>query len=147
MELTRNNIKEYLDNGFRNTNYCKKVRGTIEVKTLKKMSFDDLDFIGILRNLYSQIQFEYNSLNTNDNWIPSDRQKAVLENLSNISNDILNNEEIKLKNNFILHLYDDFYWGIWDYFDDYNNKNEEIVKEEINLILPILKNFLKEYKK
>lgn len=147
MELTRSNIKEYLDNGFKNTNYCKKVRGTIELKTLKTMSFDDLDFIGILRNLYSQIQFEYNSLNTNDNWIPSDRQKAVLENLSNISNDILNNDEIKLKNNFILHLYDDFYWGIWDYFDDYNNKNEEIVKEEINLILPKLKNFLKEYEK
>ena len=65
MELTRSNIKEYLDNGFKNTNYYKKVRGTIELETLKTMSFDDLDFIGILRNLYSQIKFEYNSLNTN----------------------------------------------------------------------------------
>lgn len=147
MELTRSNIKEYLDNGFKNTNYCKKVRGTIKLEILKTMSLDDLDFIGILRNLYSQIQFEYNSLNTNDNWVPSDRQKTILETLSNISDNILNNDEIELKNKFILHLYDDFYWGIWDYFDDYNNKNEEIVKKEISLILSVLENFLKNIKK
>ncbi len=150
MELTRSNIKEYLDNGFTNTNYCKKVRGTNFLQTCKTISINDLDFIEVLKEFFSLLNFNYNSFKTNASWAPSGRQKSVIETLSIISNDISlnNNGDVKLRRlEDLIHLYDDFYWEIWDYFDDYNNKNEEIVKEEINLILPILEKFLKEYKK
>ena len=150
MELTRSNIKEYLDNGFKNTNYYKQTRETDFLQTWKTMPINDLDFIEVLKDFFSLLNLNYNLFKTNVNWTPSGRQKAVIETLSLISNDIRlhNNGEVKLKHyEDLIHLYDDFYWQIWDYFDDYNNKNKEIVKEEINLILPILEKFLKEYKK
>lgn len=150
MELTRSNIKEYLDNGFKNTNYYKQTRETDFLQTWKTMPINDLDFIEVLKDFFSLLNLNYNLFKTNVNWTPSGRQKAVIETLSLISNDIRlhNNGEVKLKHyEDLIRLYDDFYWQIWDYFDDYNNKNKEIVKEEINLILPILEKFLKEYKK
>lgn len=153
MELTRSNIKEYLDNGFRNSNFYNKSKKTNFVETLKiwkTMSINDLDFIEVIKEFFLLLNLNYNSFKTNVSWAPSGRQKAMLETLSIINNDISlhNNGEVKLRHHEdLIHLYDDFYWEIWDYFDDYNNKNEEIVKEEINLILPILEKFLKEYKK
>ena len=108
MKLTRNKIKKYLDDGFKSTKYCKKVRGTNELEILKEMSVDDLDFMEILKSLLTQIKINYNSFKSNKNWTPSARQKSLLEILTDISNDITNNNEIKLKNNLLLHQYEDF---------------------------------------
>ena len=145
MEFTRSKIREYLDAGFKNTNYYKKVRGTSELTTLKSMSILDLDFIDILKEFYAQLNLNYNSFKSNAEWAPSARQQFLLETMSTTIDDISHIDDTKLKNNHDLHLYDDLFCQIEDYFDDYNNSNDQISKEEINLIIPILENFLNNY--
>lgn len=143
MEITRDKVKQMLDEGFRNSSYCKKVRGTNQLETLKTMTFSDLDFLKNLDETFLYIKENYDSFVSNTKWGPSVRQKHVLDVLEKTNNDILNNSDIKTKNNLFLQLYDDFYWGVYDYFDDYGNKNEELSKEEIDLIFSVLKTFLK----
>lgn len=143
MEITRDKVKQMLDEGFRNSSYCKKVRGTNQLEALKTMTFSDLDFLKILDETFLYIKENYDSFVSNTKWGPSVRQKHVLDVLEKTNNDILNNSDIKTKNNLFLQLYDDFYWGVYDYFDDYGSKNEELSKEEIDLIFSVLKTFLK----
>ena len=69
-------------------------------------------------------------------WIPSDRQKFLIENLNHLL-DVVVDEN----NHYYIQDYRDFYWNVWDYFDDYNNKNEDISKEEMDQIILILDKF------
>lgn len=123
--MERSKIREYLNTEFKSTNYCKKIRNTNKPESLKTLSIADLDFIEILKEFYSQLKLNYNTFKSDENWVPSTRQQYLLDSLSNINKDISHKDKIKLTNNYIMHLYDDFYWQIWDYFDDYNNLNEQ----------------------
>lgn len=141
MEINRSNIKKLLNDGFTNSEYCKRVRHTNEFETLKTMTFADLDFLENLKTLFEQIKKEYNSFCYDKGWVPSKRQEALIEIISRISEEILNNND-KTNNAIFLHLFDDFYWQIYDYFEDYGNKKETIVKEEIDLIFSVVEEIL-----
>lgn len=141
MQLTRSKIKEYLDSNFRNSTYYKNIAGKNKLETLKTMSVKDLDFIAILNNLLLQIKEDYKFFESNLNWVSSNRQKKLIEITNSINSDISQPDKKNLPNNLFLHMYEDFYWEVYDYFDDYNNKNEQIYKEEIDLIIPVVENF------
>ena len=128
---------------YKNTEKSVVVLDNIKLETLKTMTFSDLDFLKNLDETFLYIKENYDFFVSNTKWCPSVRQKHVLDVLEKTNNDILNNSDIKTKNNLFLQLYDDFYWGVYDYFDDYGNKNEELSKEEIDLIFSVLKTFLK----
>ena len=142
MDLTRNKIKDFLNNSFSSTQYFKKVRGTVELETLKEMTIADLDFVDTLHELLQHLSTNFDNFASNTNWQPSKRQLAVLDTLTTITEDILNNEEINLKNNLYLHLFDEYYWNVYDYIDDYNNPDNQIYQEELKLLLVLLKKLL-----
>ena len=127
--MTRSEIKDYLNNSFEKTNYAQSIRKS---KSVENITIADLDFIDILRDLYYKIIGNMNIFESNNMWTISNRQKHLIEEISNICNNISHIEKLKLIH---IHMYDDLYWQIYDYFDDYGNKNENICKEEIGLIV------------
>ena len=139
MQLTRSEIKNYLDSAFKNTTYFKKVKGKNELEVLKSMNTSDLDFIDILKQFLSQLKLAYNKFMSNTDWTQSARQKAVLDSLVYTKNEFFSGN---LNNGLKLHLCDDFYWGVYDYFEDYGNKNEVIYKEEVDAVLLTIEEFL-----
>lgn len=141
MQLTRSKIKEYLDSNFKNSTYYKNIAGKNKFEELKKMSVKDLDFVAILSKLLSQIKEEYNLFEPNLNWEASTRQKKLIEITNSINADLSQPDKKNLANNVFLHMYEDFYWEVYDYFDDYNNKNEKVYKEEVDLIIPVIEKF------
>jgi len=141
MQLTRSKIKEYLDSNFKNSTYYKNIAGKNKFEELKTMSVKDLDFIAILSKLLSQIKEEYNLFEPNLNWVASTRQKKLIEITNSINADLSQPNKKNLANNVFLHMYEDFYWEVYDYFDDYNNKNEKVYKEEVDLIIPVIEKF------
>jgi len=141
MQLTRGKIKEYLDSNFKNSTYYKNIAGKNKFEELKTMSVKDLDFIAILSKLLSQIKEEYNLFEPNLNWVASTRQKKLIEITNSINADLSQPNKKNLANNVFLHMYEDFYWEVYDYFDDYNNKNEKVYKEEVDLIIPVIEKF------
>jgi len=141
MQLTRGKIKEYLDSNFKNSTYYKNIAGKNKFEELKTMSVKDLDFIAILSKLLSQIKEEYNLFEPNLNWVASTRQKKLIEIINSINADLSQPDKKNLANNVFLHMYEDFYWEVYDYFDDYNNKNEKVYKEEVDLIIPVIEKF------
>ncbi len=146
MDLTRKNIKQYLDDGFAATEYSKKIKGVSKLIALKDMAIDDLDFINILRNLFENIKNNYSSFMSNAQWKPSDRQNHLLEVIGNICDDILYDDKTKTsKPNLYLSFFEDLYWQVYDYFDDYGNKNDSLYKEEVDLVLKKLEKFFETY--
>jgi len=141
MQLTRSKIKEYLDSNFKNSTYYKNIAGKNKFEELKTMSVKDLDFIAILSKLLSQIKEECNLFESNLNWVASTRQKKLIEIINSINADLSQPDKKNLANNVFLHMYEDFYWEVYDYFDDYNNKNEKVYKEEVDLIIPVIEKF------
>ena len=141
MQLTRSKIKEYLDSNFKNSTYYKNIAGKNKFEELKTMSVKDLDFIAILSKLLSQIKEECNLFESNLNWVASTRQKKLIEIINSINADLSQPNKKNLANNVFLHMYEDFYWEVYDYFDDYNNKNEKVYKEEVDLIIPVIEKF------
>lgn len=141
MNITREYIKEYLDSGFKKTNYFKQTRPNLNLEKLKTMTVEDLDFINCLKDVVVLIKKEYETLVSNPKWEPSNRQKAMLDSLKVIVED-LKDENLKNNNKTrYLKLYEDFYWSVWDYFEDYKNLDKSIYKEEVDKILPILEIF------
>ena len=136
----REKIKKYLNNTFLASSYYKKVNASNKVEVLKTMTFVDLDFIAALKTLFEGIKNNYNIFETKDNWKPSLRQKALINVITNIKEDISHNDNIKENNVLYIELIEDFYWQIYDYFDDYGNK-EQLYKEEVDLLLPTIKDF------
>ena len=65
----------------------------------------------------------------------------MIEITNSINADLSQPDKKNLANNVFLHMYEDFYWEVYDYFDDYNNKNEKVYKEEVDLIIPVIEKF------
>lgn len=141
MELTRSKIRKYLDDEFGKTSYCKKVNGTMRFDILKTMSVADLDFIEVIDNFYLNLKESYSLFPTLPDWTKSDRQKFLVMNLNDMCDDLVS-EDIKKVNVRYLQTYVDIFWNIYDYFDDYGNKNETIYKEEVEGIFPIFEKFI-----
>lgn len=139
MGLKRNEIKHFMDIKYKNTTYYMNFSGVKnEFLLMETMALEKLDFIPILRNLYFEIQSNYKSLKSNK-WAPSQRQEYLIKQLNLLLNTI-SSKNIETDKHYIQNYYD-FYWCVWDYFDDYNNKNDEVSKEEIDAINPILECF------
>lgn len=136
--LTRSQVRQYLNEGFKNSAYAKNNRVVENDATIK-----DLDFIEVLKNLFALIQNNYNSFVSSPNWTASERQKTVANTSANIANELVNNAEIKYQGKMLAKLCEDFYWESYDYFDDYKNQNEQICKEEVDYVLNIFEVFFK----
>ena len=129
MKVKRSEIKEYLNSSFEKTNYAQNIRNS---KDIGNITITDLDFMEILKDLYSKIVQSYDSFVSNKDWTISDRQKYLVEVIVNIGSDISSIDNLQLIH---IHIYDDLYWQIYDYFDDYGNQNDTICREEIDVIL------------
>lgn len=129
MKVKRSEIKEYLNSSFEKTNYAQNIRNS---KDIGNITITDLDFMKILKDLYSKIVQSYDSFVSNKDWTISDRQKYLVEVIVNINSDISSIDNLQLIH---VHIYDDLYWQIYDYFDDYGNQNDTICREEIDVIL------------
>ncbi len=142
----REKIKKYLNNTFLASDYYNKVKGQNKVAVLKEMTFAELDFVDALKKLFEGIKSSYNLFESKEGFVLSPRQKNLVEVVANINNDIKSNDKAKTNNVFYIELIEDFYWQVYDYFDDYGNQDETVYKEEIDVILPQLENFLSENK-
>ena len=140
MELNRSNIKKFMDDKYSNTEYYKKIKDLNEFLIMEDMKLNDLDYLYILRDLLLEIKNNYESL-TSSVWKPSKRQEYLIESLNNTLTNLINKNNY-VANRYYIQDYRDFYFEVWDYFDDYHNQNEEIVKEEMDQIILILDKFL-----
>lgn len=143
MELTRSEIKKHLNDAFKKTNYYKEIRNSKNL-VAQNVNINDLDFVDILKEFYLQVKNNFNNLVSNGNWKASDRQNYLIELIDNLNNDILNINNLQLKD---INVLDDLYWQIYDYFDDYGNKNELVYVEEMNIILTKLETLLNNLEK
>lgn len=140
MELNRSNIKKFMDDKYSNTEYYKKIKDLNEFLIMEDMKLNDLDYLYILRDLLLEIKNNYESL-TSSVWKPSKRQEYLIESLNKTLTNLINKNNY-VANRYYIQDYRDFYCEVWDYFDDYHNQNEEIVKEEMDQIILILDKFL-----
>lgn len=69
---------------------------------------------------------------SNKKWKPSSAQKGVLKSLQDIVLAIYCND---FRKQDVV----DGYWLVWDYFNDHENKNEEICLQEMNAICSLIK--------
>lgn len=136
MKVKRSEIKEYLNSLFEKTNYAQNIRNS---KSVENITIADLDFMEVLKDLYSKIVQSYDGFVSNKDWAISDRQKYLVDGIANISKDIYGIENLQLRH---MQMYDDLYWQIYDYFDDYGNQNDVICREEVDMIIDLIKEIL-----
>ncbi len=143
MELTRSNITKYLNDGYLNSTYYKKVKtpwlSKDELDKAGVYSVADLDFLECLKVVFFELKENYDSFISNPDWAISLRQNRMLEYLKRYFAETEGNNK-----NVIIRESIDFYWTAYDYFHDYGNKNETLCKEEIDLVLPLFVKFFDE---
>jgi|GEM_PF-3038166 len=152
MEFVRSSIVKYLNDGMANSKYAKTIRemgdkttwASKELEALKTMTYDDFDFIDVLKELFNQIKVNYSMFVSDPKWTPSNRQECLLGILDQVINSILHEDYGEKRHNYYLYNFQEFYWESYDYFHDYGNKNETLCKEEIDLIIPYFERFFDE---
>ena len=139
IELKRSSIKKFMDEKYKTTKYYQKTKDKKQAFFVnEEMSLKDLDFIDILKGLFLNIKANYDGLSLTK-WVPSKRQEYLLESINSMIDDMVSNAFPS--NRYYIEEHSNFYWEVWDYFDDYNNVNEEISKEEMNSIMILLEKF------
>ena len=134
MKLNRSEIKKFMDEELKKSNYYSKTNELKdEFNIMNSMSLKDLDYLDILKVLLKEIKNNYDNL-IEGSWVASKRQEFLINNLNRTLNEIESD-------NCDMQGYRDFYFNVWDYFDDYGNKNEDIAKEEMDPLILILDRF------
>ena len=141
MELTRSNIVKFLDDGYSQTQYCKKFKNVNVIKDFDNISLLDLDYIEVLEKFASLLKNAFNSLPYVKDWKPSGRQQFVTISLNQRIGDLIDGR-FKDKKNLLVRLYEDCFWDVYDYFYDYGNPDPVVNKLEVESMLAVMENFL-----